>query len=48
MPAGFYRGKHFPLYQVAWPPNGLYPWSSQASESYEEWQPVPGELPKCV
>jgi hypothetical protein len=25
MPAGFYRGKHFPHYQVAWPPNGLYP-----------------------
>jgi hypothetical protein len=40
----FYRGKHFPLYQIIWPSNdGHYPWSPHAPDSFKEWQPLLGE-----
>ena len=39
----FYRGKHFPLYQIVWPSNdGRYPWNPKASRLFKEWQPVLG------
>ena len=40
----FYRGKHFPLYQIVWPStDGHYPWCSNASKPFKEWQPVLGQ-----
>jgi hypothetical protein len=42
----YYRGKHFPLYQIVWPSNyGHYPWSPKASKSFKQWQPVLGRAP---
>lgn len=42
----YYRGKHFPLYQIVWPSNeGKYPWSNSAPKSFKEWQPVLGKVP---
>lgn len=39
----YYRGKHFPMYQIIWPSNdGHYPWSPKASAVFKEWQPVLG------
>jgi hypothetical protein len=40
----YYRGKHFPLYQIVWPStDGHYPWHPQASEHFKAWQPVLGK-----
>jgi hypothetical protein len=42
----YYRGKHFPMYQIIWPSNdGHYPWSPKASAVFKEWQPLSGEAP---
>jgi hypothetical protein len=39
----YYRGKHFPMYQIIWPSNGgHYPWTPKASAVFKEWQPVLG------
>jgi hypothetical protein len=43
----YYRGEHFPMYQIVWPSNdGYFPWSPYASDTFKEWQPVLGEAPK--
>jgi hypothetical protein len=43
----FYRGKHFPLYQIVWPStDGLYPFDKAAPRSFKDWQPVLGREPK--
>jgi hypothetical protein len=43
----YYRGHHFPLYQLIWPNNdGSYPWDADAPDSFKEWQPVLGEAPR--
>jgi Domain of unknown function (DUF4262) len=40
----FYRKRQFPLYQIIWPNSeGIYPWASNASRTFKEWQPVLGE-----
>jgi Domain of unknown function (DUF4262) len=44
----FYRKRHFPLYQIIWPNNGHYPWDNGAPDSFKEWQPVLGTVPKGV
>jgi hypothetical protein len=44
----YYRGKHFPLYQIVWPSNdGHYHWDKAARNSFKEWQPVLGRAPKA-
>ena len=43
----FYRGKHFPLYQIVWPnTDGHYPWHPHAPDSFKQWQPLLDEAPK--
>ena len=40
----YYRGKHFPLFQIVWPSNdGHYSWSPHASKPFKEWQLVLGK-----
>ena len=37
----FYRKRKFPMYQIVWPNcDGIYPWQSNASRAFKEWQPV--------
>jgi hypothetical protein len=45
----YYRGRHFPMYQIVWPSNdGHYPWSPKASTVFKEWQPLLGDAPRRV
>jgi hypothetical protein len=42
----YYRGKHFPLYQLVWPStDGHYPWDTHASKPFKDcnrsWENLP-------
>jgi Domain of unknown function (DUF4262) len=42
-----YGGDNFPVLQLIYPDkNGVWPWQSEASESFKKWQPLLGEPPK--
>lgn len=42
----YYEGEDFPAQQIVWPSrNGLFPWHSEASESFRARQPVLGVTP---
>lgn len=43
----YYQGDDFPLYQIVWPSkDGYFPWNAKASDSFRDWQPVLGQIPK--
>lgn len=45
----YYRGKHFPLYQIVWTSNdGHYPWSPEAPTVFNGWQPLLGPASRSV
>jgi hypothetical protein len=41
----YYRKHRFPMYQIAWPSEGLYPWDESAPGAFRDWQPVLGHSP---
>jgi Domain of unknown function (DUF4262) len=45
----YYRGKHFPLNQIACPSNdGLFPWDKAAPKSFKERQPMLGPAQRPI